>query len=506
LLAAVLCLGAVDRYLDLLNQPPPERVRRLVARPRPLPATPQRLLWVLVDGLRADVAGQLPGWRRLAARGVRLEIDVGTPSFSRPVYAVLGTGAPQAHTGVRTNRHTTRVPLDSLFARLAAQGRRCAVVAEDIDWWARLYDPHLGPGVVVPRDRVLGAALRSFGGVDLLLVHLLAVDHVSHYAGPLSREGLKAARWADDVAERLARRALARGWAVFVSADHGHVGAGGHGGGEPEVRLAPALLLGAGVGTRSGSQPVRAQAVDVAPTLAALLGAAQPAHAEGRVLTEALAGGAGRWEAEVERLQLGQLRLWRAWIEALGAPGERVWALDPALQAATLQAARRRQRRDLRLVVAAFATALLVGLLLLKGRRRAVAGLAIGASYPVLAGGLYWAFVGRFSFSDVPLRATFVRSLALVLAVALVPAACWVVWLVWRSKGSARRKVAGRAALGLVPASLPLVFNAVWVGWPNGTYLAEAPALFLPLVTGPLVAAYAIALGTLMVVLARGRR
>lgn len=463
---------------------------------------------MLIDGLRADVAQELPGWRRLAARAVRLRVDVGTPSFSRPVYAVLGTGAPQAHTGVRTNRFEGEVPIDSLFARLVDQGRRAAVVAEDIDWWARLYAPHLGTGAVLRGERVLPTALASFEDTDLLLVHLLAVDHTSHGTGPRSTQAMEAARWADDVASRLVAHARSLGWTVLVGADHGHVLAGGHGGDEPEVRLAPALLAGPGVAARSGGAPLEIRAVDLAPTLAALLGCAAPAQAEGRIVTEALSGASARWAPEVDRLDVAQLRLWRAWVDALSSKRATVWSLDPALQASALQTTARRSSRDLRLLVASLLIGTVFVLLLWRGRRRALVQLLVATSYPVLAAGLYRGVVGRFSFSDVSLRAPFIRSLGAVLAVALVPAAVQLAWLAWRGRGrvGGDRELAGWAAMGLLPAALPALVNAAWLGWPSGSHLAEPAALFLPLVTGPALAAYLAALGLLMVILARGRR
>ena len=70
--------------------------------------------------------------------------------------------------------------------------------------------------------------------------------------------------------------------------DHGHIhrrGQGGHGGLEPEVINAPFALAGPGV--RNANQ-IKAQIVDIAPTLSTLLGLPIAANSQGRVLWEAL--------------------------------------------------------------------------------------------------------------------------------------------------------------------------------------------------------------------------
>src|SRR5213075_1099499 len=68
---------------------------------------------------------------------------------------------------------------------------------------------------------------------------------------------------------------------VLVTADHGHVDGGGHGGDEPIVRTTFALARGPGV--HDGAR-AKGRAIDVAPTLSALLGVPAPSTSEGRAL------------------------------------------------------------------------------------------------------------------------------------------------------------------------------------------------------------------------------
>ncbi len=94
-----------------------------------------------------------------------------------------------------------------------------------------------------------------------------------------------AAKRADDlVGEILARLDLSKD-TILVTSDHGQIDTGGHGGNEA-VELVEPLIL-AGVGIKPGNYP-DTHMVDIAPTLAALLGANLPASTQGRTLVEML--------------------------------------------------------------------------------------------------------------------------------------------------------------------------------------------------------------------------
>jgi hypothetical protein len=74
--------------------------------------------------------------------------------------------------------------------------------------------------------------------------------------------------------------------AVFgVTADHGMIDTGGHGGWEPIVLHVPFVVAGKGI--LPGAYPL-AQQADIAPTLAVLLGTAIPTHSQGQPLWDLL--------------------------------------------------------------------------------------------------------------------------------------------------------------------------------------------------------------------------
>jgi hypothetical protein len=256
------------------------------AEPSPTVATPRRrVLAVLIDGLRDDVALRQPFLGRLAREGVRAELWADMPTYSAAQWVAALTGVRPADSGVRANFGLLRTPLDNLARRVTRAGARAVNLADDVDWWSRLFGDDW-TAATVERGDIVAAATGVMGeGVDLLFVHLTAADTAGHTLGASSRAYLEAARAAD---EQLRRMALAWGWpeaTVIAFSDHGHLMAGGHGGDEPEVRRA--FLVGSGPGLRAGAR-VRARMIDAAPTLAALLGVAAPAQAQGRTLVELL--------------------------------------------------------------------------------------------------------------------------------------------------------------------------------------------------------------------------
>jgi type I phosphodiesterase/nucleotide pyrophosphatase len=279
------------------------------------PATPRlsrRVVLVIIDGLGADEAA-LPYLDELRARGAATTARVPYPTISRPNYVTILTGVPPADSGVRTNRVRAPVAVDTIMDRVRADGSRVASAA-DYGMLASLFlrnattiagvgwDDHAGQRVTPPApitwpfDDVrradslaeLGPRIAELvrGDAAFVPVLVLDVDRAGH------ADGVGAAyRDAARDVDRMLRTAfagidLARD-TVIVTADHGHVAPGGHGGTEEEVSRVPLVLAGAGI--VPGARARDARLIDVAPTVAALLGIAAPREAEGRALTELLA-------------------------------------------------------------------------------------------------------------------------------------------------------------------------------------------------------------------------
>jgi hypothetical protein len=167
---------------------------------------------------------------------------------------------------------------------------------------------------------------------------------------------------------------------VVALSDHGHDWPqGGHGGDESEVRKS--FLVGSGPGIRDGIRIVGARIVDVAPTLAALLGAPAPAQAEGRTLVELLEASPAARSALIAADVRRQARV-------AGA----VAAARRGLEAA---------ERDARIVrgVAVAICAALALIVFARARARARLGLIVGFATFLVTAAIYFVVFERFSFS-----------------------------------------------------------------------------------------------------------
>ncbi len=259
----------------------PHRYESMPVSPRQ-PAVSGQVVLVVVDGLRYDTAMGLPGLTRLRERGAGLRLTTGEPSLSLPGWAVIGTGAWQEITGVTTNWYKGRIQVDSIFAEARRSGLLTAVAGAPE--WEALYGPWISKERLVRNDdpAVLREALGLLTGKpDLLLIHFASVDKAGHEFGGASRQYYTAAREADNLVGRLAASLDLRKTTLLITSDHGHRDAGGHGGWEESVTSVPLVALGKGIrpGWAEGGRQV-----DIAPTVAALLGTSLPQHAVGQPL------------------------------------------------------------------------------------------------------------------------------------------------------------------------------------------------------------------------------
>lgn len=285
LAASAVLAGSLLRSGANLNLPAPV-MGALAPTPTAAPSTaPHPLLFVVIDGLRADEAHKLPFLGELARRGAHARLWADPPTYSAAQYVSLLSGVPPRDSGIRTNEALRAAALDDVAARARAGGQRTVALSTHVDWWQRLYPRSFEEAAVLPAGEIL-AALRARPATGFALVHLCEVDEAGHTFGARSRAYEDAAAAAD---RTLAAMAEAWGWpkaTVAVVADHGHRERGGHGGDEPDVR--ESFFVASGPGIAPGADGGDARSVDVAPTLAALLGTGAPAQASGRTLAAML--------------------------------------------------------------------------------------------------------------------------------------------------------------------------------------------------------------------------
>ncbi|HYO13713.1 MAG TPA: sulfatase-like hydrolase/transferase [Thermoanaerobaculia bacterium] len=300
------------------------------------PAAPApNLLLVTLDTVRADrlgcygyAAAETPGLDRLAAGGLRFARASSPAPLTLPSHASLLSGLLPPHHGLRNNGAGSYPEGTATLATLLAEaGYRTgafvgAFVLDRRFGLARgfeVYDDEIerapGAGVVLEAERpgrqVVERALAWLGREDprpfFLWVHLYDA-HAPYEPPPAQRARHPGRPYDGEIAAvdeavgrllaELDRRGLGDRTVVAVAADHGE-GLGEHGEQthglllyETTLRV-PLLLRVPGVPARVVETPV--SLVDLAPTLAGLLGRTLPAPAagtlDGRDLSAALRAG-----------------------------------------------------------------------------------------------------------------------------------------------------------------------------------------------------------------------
>ncbi len=274
----------------------------------PVPATAKPstggVLLIIVDGLRVDTSKELDTWN--AARnglgstppGADLTAITGQPSLSDPAAAVIPSGTTQEIHAVTTNWYEGLLRVDNLFTAAKRSGKTTTVVAGK--GWVDLYGESIGTmhkyddssgdydQQVFDRALSILRAAKTPGGQplpDLLIVHFSGVDNASHEFGGTSPENLAEAKKIDGyIGQLLADYDLADRTAI-LTADHGHIATGGHGGWEPEVINVPLVFIGRSV--TPGKMPAANQ-WDIAPTISALLGMSMPSETIGKILDDVI--------------------------------------------------------------------------------------------------------------------------------------------------------------------------------------------------------------------------
>ena len=459
----------------------------------------RRVVFVLVDALREDTSLKpevMPFLNELRQQGAWATMHSRPPSYSAPGYSVLFTGAwPDVSDGPAMNLDYDEIPTwtqDDLASAVHRTGLRVAISA--FNWFERLIPQAsvsasfytAGEDQAADRE-VVDAALPWLldGGTQLVFVHLDQVDYAGHHeGGPQDPRWDAAARRADDLLREVVATLDLDQDTLLVVSDHGQIDQGGHGGQDPIVLVELFVLVGAGV-KPGHHQDVNM--VDVAPTLAALLGANIPASSQGRVLAQMLDLTPGQ-QATIDRAtesQQGQLLdLYQAAIGrqvAVEPGGDTVAAHQVALEAA--QDARLRAERLLRAILALVVVLIPATVIFLK-RGRDMVWLLAGAILTVILFNLrYGVLDGRtYSLSSVISADELLLYCAITALAALViawPVVSLVLKLFRRGPRQASQLVLGLTLLTAYLLSLPVLWSFVLNGTLVTWTLPDMASMFL---------------------------
>lgn len=290
----------------------------------------RRVVLVLVDGLRLDASQNMSRLNELRRQGADLSVRVGQPSLSYPSWTVIASGTWQEMSGVTTNWYEGEVQVDTVFKAARDAGMPAVIVGAG--GWEKLYGSHLTAFVKVPGPEDEDAPPEAWAQMDgdtlrlairvlddypqgLILIYFGGTDELAHQYGGVSSQYLDEVRRVDDHIGRLAERMDLEKDVLIVTSDHGHVDIGGHGGWERSVLHVPLVMVGKTI--RHGAYTERLQ-VDIAPTIAALLGLPIPVHAQGRPLVEMLEASADAKGRIGVNAGLQLVGLYDAYAQALG--------------------------------------------------------------------------------------------------------------------------------------------------------------------------------------------
>jgi predicted AlkP superfamily pyrophosphatase or phosphodiesterase len=260
-----------------------------------------KIILIVCDALRDDVAAQHMGYLEHlveAKKATRWTVVGELPSMSRPMYETLHTGVPSSVHGIVNNAVVRLSVMPNVFGLAREHGKTTAAAA--YQWYSELYnrapfDPvrdvetddeslPIQHGRFYMSDDYPDLDLFTKGGVllakflpDYLLIHPMGLDTIGEREGGDSHAYRKQVIYHDGVISFMLPSALALGYHVIVTADHGISGqaargqGGVHGGNFDEARLVPLYWITPDQSGR-GRMTERVSQLAVAPTVLSVLG------------------------------------------------------------------------------------------------------------------------------------------------------------------------------------------------------------------------------------------
>ncbi|MCB0191350.1 MAG: alkaline phosphatase family protein [Anaerolineae bacterium] len=258
-----------------------------------------KVVIVLLSGLgnEAFQTFELPVLEQLAQTGASSTIQSLPPTYSQTSRMTLITGASPDLNGVapidKPFEALDIAQVDSIFAQAHNAQLKTALLGLD-DWRGLIPREHLDETFFVnvagfeADQAILNVALPLLKDdqMDLVLIQFTSLDFVASRLDGASGEAyLNTATRLDGYIGQISRIMNLDQSTLIVLSDHGHIASGGYGGTELEVIQQPLVINGRGI--NSGQYSLISQ-MDIAPTVATLLGLAAPSTAQGRILFEML--------------------------------------------------------------------------------------------------------------------------------------------------------------------------------------------------------------------------
>lgn len=254
----------------------------------------QKVLLILVDGMRPDAITEQPLVKELMKKGAySLNATTVFPSVTLPCHMSLYHSVSPMRHGVLTNTYVPQVrPVNGLVDVLKAAGKKCAFFYN----WEQLRDLSRPAALTFSyfcNAHVLGDEpcndmttdacldyLAKFPDTDFTFLYLGYTDNAGHDYGWMGPEYMHAVDNSWQNIERVLK-ALPEDYTVFITADHGGHDRT-HGYDIPEDMTIPLFAMGKDF--KPGAPLENANIMDIAPTVVKVLGVQPDADWEGKSL------------------------------------------------------------------------------------------------------------------------------------------------------------------------------------------------------------------------------
>ncbi len=473
-------INSLYNYRSPLHDSPPQPGQPVGA------ALTRRVVVVLIDALREDTSlnpAVMPYLNELRGQAAWATMHSRVPSYSEPGYTVLLTGAwPDISDGPAMNLDYGDIPTwtqDNLFSAAHRHGLRTAV--SGYNWFEKLIpqadvtDSFYTEGEDETADvDVMAAAQPMLASSDqFVLIHLDQVDYAGHYqGGPRDPRWDEAAKRTDELLRQITAQLDLKQDTLIVLSDHGQIDRGGHGGQDPIVLIEPFVMLGAGV--KSGHYH-DIQMVDVAPTIAVLLGLNLPAANQGHPLTDMLAVPAEEMATIHDAIAYQQIQLEQTYLTAIGEKPTKVLVgvgqdIVNTYQQAIDNARSHRvdQERTMRIPLAILLAAIPAAVLILRRDKKVLWLLGGALLYVLLFNLIYGVIAGRtYSLSSVASQTDIIIFTCVTASISLIIS--WLlIMLVQKSFLNKPFEAAGNSLalimLTIYILALPVLLSFAWNG------------------------------------------
>jgi hypothetical protein len=289
-------VAALALFLTTLREMLPNREPpKLAAEPAQHPPLTRHLLLFVPDALRYDHAtnpAMAPNFARHMREDAHATVWAGRVTMTDAAVMCFGTGRPGGFSELITNLNARRIGYDNLFANARAAGLRTGLAGDST--WSESFgnfdeQVHDANGMAIDVDNsreIFAAAERIVTRPDapnFLVAHLIATDHQGHAHQSASETYRRfLAKFDADMQKFLDK--VPADWTVVALSDHGQTDTGAHGTDTEIMRKTPMFAYGPGI--RKGAALADVDQVDIAHTLAALLGTSPPAHGLGMPVLE----------------------------------------------------------------------------------------------------------------------------------------------------------------------------------------------------------------------------